>query len=69
MKKMVEAAVNAKAKTSLQSSSGTREIDFRYLKSYKPSVKKDKDDINWEHWDQHKNKAKSHNLFFANSQP
>ncbi len=63
-----EKAVDAKAKTSLQSPSGTREIDSRCPKGYMPSVKKDKENTNWEHWNRVKDKTKSHNLFFANSQ-
>lgn len=43
---MVEKAVNAKVKASLQPPFGTRQIDFRYLKGYRLFVKKDKDDTN-----------------------
>ena len=46
------------------------QIDFKCLKSYRPLVKKDKEDINWEHCKEasskDKEKAKSHNPFFAN---
>ncbi len=44
--KMIEKAINAEAKTNFQPSSGTKEIDFRCPRSYKPSVKKDKDEVN-----------------------
>ncbi len=69
--KMVKKAVNVEAKASLQLHSGTREIDSKCPRSYKPSVKKDKDNTNQEHWDRdkNKNKAKSYNLSSANSQP
>ncbi len=70
---MVEWVINAEAKVSLQPPSGTREIDSRYPKSYRLSVKKDKDDANWEHWDEapnkDKDKARSHNSSSANCQP
>lgn len=60
--------VDAKTKNSLQSSSKTREIDFKYLKSYKLLIKKNKKyKVNQKHWDRDKNKAKSYNLSFANS--
>ncbi len=42
--KVVEKAVDAKAKASLQPPSETREIDSRCPKRYRPSVKKNKDD-------------------------
>lgn len=38
---MVEKAVNTEAKASLQPSFGTREMNSRCLKGYKPSIKKD----------------------------
>lgn len=70
---MVKKAINTKAKASLQPSSGTREINSRYPKKYKPLVKKDKNDANQEHRNEVSNKdkdiAKFHNLSFANSQP
>ncbi len=65
--KVVEKAVNAETKTSLQPPSGTKEINSRCPRSYRPSVKKDKDDTNRKHQDKAlKDKAKSHNSFFAN---
>lgn len=60
---MIEKAVDTKAKVSLQPSSRSREIDFRYPKSYRPSAKKDKNEATQEHWDA--DKAKSYNLFPA----
>ena len=41
--KMVKKAIDVEGKASLQPPFGTKEIDFRYLKGYKPLVKKDKD--------------------------
>ncbi len=65
--KMVEKTINTKVKANLQPFSGTREIDSRCPRGYRPSVKKDKDDANWEHWDETlKDKIKSHNSSFAN---
>lgn len=56
-------------KVSLQSPSGTKKIDSRCLKNYRPSVKKDKNDANWEHQDEvsnkDKEKTKSHNFSSA----
>lgn len=52
---MVEKAVNAKAKASFQSTSRTKEIDFKCPKDYK-LAKKDKDKANHKHWDRNKNK-------------
>ncbi len=68
---VVEKAVNAEAKASLQPPSGTREIDSRCPKGFRPSVKKDKDEANREHRDRDKDKdkAKPHNPSSANSQP
>ncbi len=67
---MVEKAVDVKAKASLQPPSGTRKIDFRCPKGYKPSVKKDKDDANRKHRDEapnkDKDKAKSYNSSSTN---
>lgn len=40
-KKVVEKAIDTEAKTNFQPSSGTREIDSKYLKSYRPSTKKE----------------------------
>ncbi len=68
--KVVEKAVNIEAKANLQPLSGTKEIDFRCSKRYKPSVKKDKDNAYQEHrnevFNKNKNKAKSHNSSSAN---
>ena len=70
---MVEKAVDAKAKASLQPPSGTKKIDSRCPKRYKPLVKKDKDDTYREQHDETSNrdkkKAKSHNLLFSTNQP
>ena len=68
---MVENAVNIETKTGLQLPSGTKEIDSKYSKGYRPLVKKNEDDAYWEHCNKasnkEKKKAKSHNLFsFAN---
>ncbi len=64
---MVKKVVNIEVKANLQLLSGTREIDSRCPRSYRPSVKKDKDDVNWEYRDETpKNKAKSHNSSSAN---
>ncbi len=55
------------AKANLLPPSGTKEINSRCPKGYRPSVKKDKDDANWEHQDEAPNdKAKSHNSSSAN---
>ena len=68
--KVVENAVNTKAKAYLQLFFGTKKIDFRYSKKYRPLIKKNKDDIYWEHCNEtsnkDKDKAKSHNSFSAN---
>ncbi len=70
---MIEKAVDVKTKASLQPSFGTREIDSKCPKSYRPLVKKDKDDTNWKYQDEicnkDKNKAKLHISSFANSLP
>ena len=57
--------MNAKAKTSLQLPSETREISFKYLKDYKPLAKKDKNEPTRE--PQNKDRAKPHNLSLANT--
>ncbi len=68
--KVIEKAIDAKAKTSLQALFGTKTINFRCPKDYKPSVKKNnKHDAHREHRNGDKDKAKSHNPFSANSQP
>ncbi len=67
--KIVEKAIDIEVKTSLKLPSGTRKIDFRYPKGYRPVVKKDKDNSNQEYRDEDKNKdkTKSHNHFSTNS--
>ncbi len=65
--KVVKKTIDVKAKASLQPPFRTNEIDSIYPRGYKPLVKKNKDDANWKHQDGDKNKAKSHNLFFANT--
>ncbi len=47
--KVVEKAIDVEVKVSLQSPSKIREINFRCPRDYRPSVKKDKHDANWEH--------------------
>ena len=54
---MVEKAVNVEIKANLELPSDIKEINFRHLKDYRPTTKKDKDKANWEH--QNRNKAKS----------
>ncbi len=70
--KIIEKAVNVEAKDSRQSPFGTREIDSRCPRGYRPLVKKNKGDANREHQDKalnkDKDKAKTHNSSFANSQ-
>ncbi len=70
---MVEKTVNAEAKASLQPPSGTRKIDSRCSKGYRPLVKKDKDNTYWEQRDETSNKdkekAKCHNLLSSANQP
>lgn len=61
--KVVEKTVNVEAIATLQSPSGTKEIDSKYPKSYKPSAKKDKDENTY----QDMNKAKNHNFSPANT--
>ena len=63
---ILEKAVNVKAKASLQPLLGTRKIDSRYLKGYRPSAKKEKNKANQKHRDENNNKAKSANFLFAN---
>ena len=65
---VIEKAVNAEAKASLQPLSKIREINFRYPKGNKLLAKKDKNNTNQENRDGDKNKAKSHNPLSANSQ-
>ena len=58
------------AKANLQSPFYIREIEFKCLKSYCPSVKKNKEDANWKHrnetFSKDKVKDKSHNASSAN---
>ncbi len=64
--KMVENAINVKAKTSLQPPSRTKEIDSKYLRSYKLLVKKNKDKVIKKYRNEDKNKVKPHNSSPAN---
>ena len=64
---MIEKTIDAKAKASLQPLSETREINSRCPKGYRLLTKKKKDKISQEHWDRDKDKAKSYNLSFANT--
>lgn len=64
VEEVIKKFVNAKAKTSLQSLSRTREINFRCPKSYRID-KKNKDKANWEYQDG--DKLKSHNPSLANT--
>lgn len=68
---MIEKANDVEAKASLQPPFKIRKIDSRYPKSHRPSVKKGKNNANWEYRDENKdqNKAKSQNPSSANSQP
>ncbi len=70
---MGQKVVDIEAKASLQPPSGTREIDSRCPKRYKPLVKKDKDDAYRKQCDEafnrDKEKAKSHNLLSSTNQP
>lgn len=65
---MVEKAIDIKAKANLQSPSESREINSRYWKGYRPSAKKDKEEVIREDWDGDKDKAKPHNPSPANNQ-
>ena len=60
---MVEKTVDVETKAKLQLSFGIREINFRCLKSYRPSAKKEKDKAIWDCEDENKDKdkTKSHN--------
>lgn len=65
---MVEKAIDTEVKASLHSPFGIRKMNSRYPKSYKLSVKKNKEyKTNWKYWDEDKDKAKFYNLFFANN--
>ncbi len=64
---MVEKTVNVKSKANLQPLSETSKINSNCSKGYRPSVKKNNDDVNQEYQNEApKNKAKSHNSSFAN---
>ena len=67
---MVDKAGHVEAKTNLQFPFYVREIDSKCPKSYCPSVKKDKENVNPEHCNkaskQDKEKAKSLNSSSAN---
>ena len=71
--KVVEKGIDIEAKINLQLLSGTKKIDFRCPKRYRPSVKKNKDDAYWEQHDEASNrdkeKAKSHNSLSSANQP
>ncbi len=65
--KVIKKIVNIEAKANLQPASGTRKINSKCQKDYKPLVKKDKDNVNWEYRNKTlKNKAKSHNSSSVN---
>ena len=67
-KKVIEKIVDVEAKASLQPPFGTKKINSKCLKSYKPSAKKEKYKANPKHQDGKKDndKAKFHNLLSAN---
>lgn len=65
---VVEKAIDIKEKASLQPPSKIKEIDSKCPKDYKPSIKKDKDKVTQKYWNRDKNKAKSNNPPFTNSQ-
>ena len=60
---MVEKAIDAKAKTSLQLPFGIKKIDFKCPKGYKPLAKKEKNETSQKHQnrDKDKDKTKFHN--------
>ncbi len=64
---MVEKAINAEAKASLQPPSGTRGINSRYPKRYRPLVKKDKDDAYREQRNEASNRDKEKTRFHNSS--
>ncbi len=65
--KVIEKAINTEAKANLQLPFEMIEINSRCLRGYRPTVKKDKDNINREHRDETpKFKARFHNSFSAN---
>ena len=63
---VVEKAINIEAEAGLQSPFGTEEINSRCAKEYKPLVKKNNNNANWEYrnkvFNKDKKKAKFHNL-------
>lgn len=52
--KVIEKAIDIKAKASFQLPLKIKKINSKYPKDYRPA-KKDK--INWDHWDEDKNKS------------
>ncbi len=65
---VIEKAVNIEAKINLQPPSKIKQITSWCPKSYRPLVKKDKNDANREHRNRNKDKAKFSNPLPANSQ-
>ena len=68
---MIEKAINVEVKAGLQPPFGTKEINFKCPKRYRPLVKKDKNNAYWKQYDEafnrNKKKTKFHNpLFSAN---
>ena len=69
---MIKKAGDVEAKANLQPPFYVREIDSKCSKGYRPLVKKDKEDANWEHHDEafkDKDTAKSHTPSFTNQSP
>ena len=64
---MVEKAVNIQAKASLQPSSRTRKINSKCPKGYRLLAKNKEDEVSQEHQNRDKNKTKSYNPIFANT--
>lgn len=69
VERSMEKTVDVEAKTSFQLSSRIGEIDFRYLKGYRPLTKKERDKTNREYGDKDRDKAMSNYSFSANNQP
>lgn len=65
-KEVIEKAIDIEGRTSLEPLFGTKKINFRCPKSYRSSVKKNKDKANQKHWDEDKDKAKPHNPSLTN---
>ena len=67
---MVKKAKDAKIKVNEQPAFNVREIDSKCPKNYCPSVKKNKNDVNWKYHNEasskDKKKTKSYNLSFGN---